>query len=232
MIQVCFLLLVLITTSPPNIKAQAIKKQRIEFNAVFKDSSLLLHNKYYSLSEKDSISVDELKLYISKIELLNNDVSVFKEANSFHLIDFANTEIPSIILSLPQDSFFNKIKFNLGIDSVTNVSGALGGDLDPTKGMYWAWQSGYINFKLEGKSNVCTTRNNEFQFHLGGYQSPYNAMQTIVLDVNGNKKINVLLNIEEILKVVDLKNRNHIMSPCTEAVKLSEEIKKSFSIRQ
>ena len=80
----------------------------------------------------------------------------------------------------------DKIKFNLGIDSLTNVSGVMGGDLDPTKGMYWTWQSGYINFKMEGSSAVCPTRNHEFQFHIGGYQDPFYAMQTLELEVKNS----------------------------------------------
>jgi hypothetical protein len=57
----------------------------------------------------------------------------------------------------------------------------MAGDLDPIKGMYWAWQSGYINMKIEGKSSSCRTRKNEFQFHIGGYLSPYYAMRKVAL---------------------------------------------------
>ena len=70
----------------------------------------------------------------------------------------------SLALQIPSNIPFSKLKFQLGIDSLTNVSGAMGGDLDPTKGMYWTWQSGYINMKIEGKSNSCKTRKNQFQF--------------------------------------------------------------------
>jgi hypothetical protein len=41
---------------------------------------------------------------------------------------------------LPTYLKYDQIQFQLGIDSLTNVSGAMGGDLDPTKGMYWTWQ--------------------------------------------------------------------------------------------
>ena len=58
----------------------------------------------------------------------------------------------------------------------------MGGDLDPTKGMYWAWQSGYINFKMEGSCSQCLATKNNFEFHLGGYQQPFYAMQTIELN--------------------------------------------------
>ena len=80
----------------------------------------------------------------------------------------------ALCLEIPEDTEFDAIQFNLGIDSLTNVSGALGGDLDPTKGMYWTWQNGYVNFKLQGTSDLCNNPKNEFEFHLGGYLKPFN----------------------------------------------------------
>jgi hypothetical protein len=66
------------------------------------------------------------------------------------LIDFDENDSNALCLEIPDDIEFDAIQFNLGLDSLTNVSGALGGDLDPTKGMYWTWQNGYVNFKLQG----------------------------------------------------------------------------------
>jgi len=48
------------------------------------------------------------------------------------------------------------------VDSLANVSGAMSNDLDATKGMYWSWQSGFINLKIEGKSASCKTRKINF----------------------------------------------------------------------
>ena len=117
------------------------------------------------------------------------------------------------------------------IDSVTNVSGALGGDLDPTKGMYWTWQSGYINFKLEGKSNLCPTRKNEFHFHLGGYLHPYNALKTVKLKVQQSTDIAVVFDVKKLFSAIDLKSTNQIMTPMKEAVLISEKVAQAFSIK-
>lgn len=86
-------------------------------------------------------------------------------------------------LSIPEGLGYDAFRFNPGIDSLENVSGAFGGDLDPTKGMYWAWHSGDINFKLEGHSAGCGSRDNAFQLRLGGYQAPHASLQTIHLAV-------------------------------------------------
>lgn len=118
----------------------------------------------------------------------------------------------------------------MGIDSLTNVSGALGGDLDPTKGMYWTWQSGYINFKLEGKSQYCNTRNNEFQFHLGGYLQPFYCLQSLKMKVNNSQEINIVLDVKKIIDAIDLKSLNHVMSPGKDAMTLSIIAANSFTI--
>jgi hypothetical protein len=106
----------------------------------------------------------------------------------------------------------------------------MGGDLDPTKGMYWTWQSGYINFKLEGNSNLCKTRHNEFQFHLGGYQQPFNCLQTVFVQVKSTANIKLNIDVEKFFQYIQLSQLNHIMSPSKEAVELSEKLTETFSV--
>ena len=107
---------------------------------------------------KDSIQISLFKMYISNVELKNGNKVVFKEKNSFHLIDFSDTSTTSFLLTNKKVNF-TSISFQVGVDSSTTLSGALGGDLDPTKGMYWTWQTGYIHFKLEGINNFKTKKN-------------------------------------------------------------------------
>ncbi len=202
------------------------------FDPDFGNSRLVLDDSVYKLSSGDSLRFETLKFYISRIEFFSDDKSVWKEERSFHLIDVSDEKSLHISLPAAPDISFNKIKFNLGIDSITNVSGAMGGDLDPTKGMYWTWQSGYINFKLEGKSNVCKTRNNEFQFHLGGYQSPFSSCQEVILNFSGDKNPIIMMHMEKLMNDIDLLNENQIMSPGKEAVLLSKKAASIFSINE
>ena len=57
------------------------------------------------------------------------------------------------------------------------------GDLDPLKGMYWAWSSGFINFKLEGSCLNCGSEK-EFTYHIGGFIAPYQSFQTASIPLN------------------------------------------------
>lgn len=221
----------LITFSVNISSAQNNEAITLKFNPLFGKDALVLSKSYFSKNNNDSIQIDVLRFYISGIELLLNEKTVWKESNSFHLVDASVISSLHINLNTSSKPVFDKLKINMGIDSTTNVAGAMGGDLDPTKGMYWTWQSGYINFKLEGKSKVCNTRNNEFTFHLGGYQHPYNTLQSVLLNANNSNELNIAINAEELISKINLSKQNHIMSPGKEAVSISTELTKVFKIQ-
>ncbi len=214
-----------------NCIAQKAVNQLFQFNPQFDGHNIIL-NQYYYLNENDSLKFSQIKFYISGIELLNNDKVVWKEKNSFHLIDLSNSNSLFTELKLPKKLLFQKIKFNLGIDSITNVSGLLGADLDPMKGMYWTWQSGYINCKIEGESNLCKTKKNEFAFHLGGYQFPWKSYQQISLECEPFNDYMVNIELANWFKLFELEKLNQIMSPNVDAIKLSENLSKQFRIVQ
>lgn len=202
-------------------------KKHLTFQPTFGATNLVLNQKYL-LQKTDSVEINVLRFYISNIEFYQDNQLMHKMLNSYHLIDLADKKSLTLAFNHLNYITFNKIKFNLGIDSVTNVSGAFGGDLDPTKGMYWTWQSGYINLKLEGKSNLCNTRNNLFQYHLGGYEPPFLALQTVELPIEAKEKIVIKIDIQQLINAVDLVNEHSIMSPSKAAVKLAEVVAKAF----
>jgi hypothetical protein len=180
----------------------------------------------YSSKIKDTLSFTSIKFYLSSFEFHFTDNSVYKEHNSYHLVDLEYSK--SNQLSFPKLSFKNKklksIQFNIGVDSLMSVSGAMNGDLDPTSGMYWAWQSGYINMKIEGKSNSCPTRKNKFQFHIGGYLKPNYAMRSVIINVNENHKdqMNLVMDLGKLFSKISLKEFNTIMIPGKDAMKFAD----------
>lgn len=215
---------------PALLTAQAITLNTLCITPVYNDCVVQTNGTFYRTTASDSVSFETIRFYISGIELLENGKSVWKEENSFHLIDISDQKSLCIRLNTSPGFSFDKIKYNLGIDSLTNVSGALGGDLDPTKGMYWTWQNGYINLKIEGKSNRCNTRNKEFQFHLGGYQFPDNSLQTVTLPCKSQENIIISFDLGKFLGQVDLSKENQIMSPGNDAVLLSKKAASAFSV--
>jgi hypothetical protein len=59
-------------------------------------------------------------------------------------------------------SNYDDVSFTLGLDSSKNVSGDLENAYDPLLGMYWAWNTGYVNLKLAGKSSLVLTKTHDF----------------------------------------------------------------------
>ncbi len=202
----------------------------ITFIPVFGDASLTLDSVYIS-GTGDSVKFETLRFYISGVQLFNNNTMVYAEDRSFHLLDASDPGSFHIALRLSSHMVWNTVKFNIGIDSITNVSGAQGGALDPVHGMYWAWQSGYINFKLEGKSSAYGTSKNRFEFHIGGYQAPFNTLRNVTVKAENINNLRIYFDLKKLLDAQDLKKQNHIMSPNKNAVIFSEQISRSFLIK-
>jgi len=210
------------------VSAQTTKKLTLRFDPLFGKNNAVVMDSVYLFDDNKPVKFETLKFYISGIQLFNNAKLVWREKKSFHLCgtDSSNKNIP---LNIPASAEFTQLTFNLGIDSVTNVSGALGGDLDPTKGMYWTWQNGYVNFKLEGKSEKSKDPKKEFQFHLGGYSGADKTLQTITLNCVYKKEIGIVIDLKQFMNSTDLEKKHHIMSPGEAAVILSQMAAKCFS---
>lgn len=210
-------------------KAQE-EKDSLRFGIHFKwNSETLELNKKY-ISNKDTLQLSLLKFYVSGIEIRFTDGTFYKEKDSYHLIDFENFKSFSVLKK--EKKSISNIKFNVGIDSTASVSGALSGDLDLQNGMYWAWQSGYINMKIEGKSTSCKTRNNVFQFHIGGYLKPNYALRKINIHGNFNdeNQIDLVMDLSKLFSEIDLSETNSIMIPGEKAMRMADLFVKLFSI--
>lgn len=202
----------------------------------FSGQALVLNNQIYRSQNGDSLYIDLLRFYMSSIQLTGKHGLMYTEPDSYHLIDAEETPSGAILLKNIPAGIYDSLRFNLGTDSLTNVSGAQGGDLDPTKGMYWAWNSGYINVKLEGRSEACKTRNHVFEFHVGGYMPPNQTVRQIVLPL---KKVKVRAGTTLVLPIkvdlgrfferVQLAMTNQVMIPSRQASALADYFVAVFS---
>lgn len=176
-------------------------------------------NKYYVSKNQDSITFTAVRFYISNVALEYNDKSSAKY-NSYFLVDLEKPESLQLAFANPNRKSINQIKFCIGVDSLASVSGAQAGNLDPVKGMYWAWQSGYINMKIEGQSPSCLTRKQQFHFHLGGYLPPHCALRDCVLSLNNKNAI--IVDLAEFFSQIQLRGSNAVMIPGKEAMELAD----------
>lgn len=193
---------------------------KVSFSATTNDGNFELNQAFKVTGSDDSLELSTFKFYISDLTFWNNEELVYTCGKKYHLLDFEKPASLSFLENVPSSSAFSSIRFNLGIDSVTNAAGALGEDLDPTNGMYWTWQSGYINFKLEGNSEMCPARNHFFQFHLGGFLFPYAAWRKVNLKLDDTSSIQIKFDLSEFFHQVNVAETYQIMSPSKQAMKL------------
>ncbi|MFL5752490.1 MAG: MbnP family protein, partial [Bacteroidia bacterium] len=168
--------------------------------------------------------------YISSVECIYEDGAIYTEAGSYHLLDASREESLRIRLKDVHPGTIKGIRFNIGVDSTACVSGALEGDLDPVNGMYWAWNSGYINAKLEGRSNSCSTLHQAFEFHIGGYLPKEKTLRKTAFNVEEkNNVIAITADVSCWFSEIRLQQLNSVVIPGAEAGKMADRYKNMFS---
>ncbi|MFM9056381.1 MAG: MbnP family protein [Bacteroidota bacterium] len=130
---------------------------------------------WYTNAAGESFNVTRLKYYLSNFELIRNDEVKYTLDNGYFLVDESNQA--TTVLELPDvpPGQYDKIRFLIGVDSTRNVSGAQTGALDPANGMFWTWSTGYIFYKLEGKSPASANVDSTFNYHIAGFRESNNT---------------------------------------------------------
>lgn len=190
--------------------SSSLAQKSIKIGANYSKKPLVFDSLY-----DDTYSISTMRFYVSDIVITDLNHKVIYTHPTKHIL---------IDLSRPTSQYINfddtslctyahlRIQFSVGIDSTTNSQGAMSGDLDPVNGMYWTWQSGYINLKIEGTKKADTV-DQEFQFHIGGYRAPYSAFGTI----NTPLLSEINFELDEILNRISWE-QDHIMSPSKAAM--------------
>ncbi len=146
------------------------------------DVSPLNYTDEYTTSQGEKFTVNSFRYYIHDVQLTNAAGKTVKVLPGYFLVDEDLPESKLLSFDAPEDTY-QFVSFTLGVDSADNMSGAQSGALDPARGMFWTWASGYVMAKLEGVSPSVTGPNNDFTYHIGGYKSPYAVIKKIVLPV-------------------------------------------------
>jgi hypothetical protein len=171
------------------------------------------------LFQNDSIRIDVVKFYLTNVVVGESELS---SGLLFDLEEDQNYLLTPV-------SQIDEVQFTLGVDSLTNANGISGGILDPIHGMYWSWQSGYINFKLEGihfENGIAE----EFSFHIGGFLNGYNCERRIQLEGSSNVS-RLELDLNSILQTLSTDQAKKIMSPGKRAMELADILAGSFFLR-
>jgi hypothetical protein len=140
----------------------------------------------------ETITVEKFRYYVSNFSVQDEKGVPHKLPVEYFLVDEENPSTKTITFTVPSNRFTH-LSFLLGVDSIRNVSGVQTGALDPLKGMFWTWNSGYVMAKIEGSSESSNSAGNRFTYHIGGFRPGMNVLKTIDLIIPSSEK-----DIEEI----------------------------------
>lgn len=184
----------------------------IRFKNVVGSDSLVFKDKWYQTTHGDSFNVTLFAYYISNIRLNRADGgAAYVQPNSYYLINgYTRPETLNFEIDSVANGTYNSITLTVGVDSLRNVSGVKTGALDPIFGYYWGWNNGYINLKFQGYPSKSTTAN-ELQYHVGGFQAPFNTIRTVTLPLPSSIYVTpaTFSNVEisaDVLKLFDAPN--------------------------
>ncbi len=135
----------------------------------------------------ETITIERFRYYLSNFSITDKEGKITILPVQYFLVDEADPLSKKIELAVPSMSI-SSIHFLLGVDSARNVSGIQTGSLDPAKGMFWTWNSGYVMAKLEGTAEVSTSPGHRFTYHVGGFKQEMNATRTISLNIEDTAK--------------------------------------------
>ncbi len=151
---------------------------KLIFKNNVRGSKIVFNDSTYINPFGEKYTISKLRYYVTNLSVESVSKNSISENDSYHLIDESKPESQSVNLSLPEGNY-STLEFLLGVDSLHNVSGAQTGDLDPTKDMFWTWNTGYVMAKIEGNSPDSKLVNNKFEYHIGGFSGRYNVLKQI-----------------------------------------------------
>lgn len=172
-----------LTTVPMAVFSQ--KKLSLIFHHKVGSEDLVPGNSY-TTPLGENIMVQKFRYYVSNFAVTDKQGKTTTLPVHYFLVDEADSASKTISLAVP-DMAIRSVQFLLGVDSIRNVTGVQTGTLDPVKGMFWTWNSGYIMARLEGTSASSTIAGHYFTYHIGGFKGENNTLKTIVLTIPETK---------------------------------------------
>ena len=183
---------------------------------------------------KETITFHTFKFYVSVLSSKNRNDHALRTEKVI-LVDLEDSTSQKLELSSAENKYYDKrskyVSFLLGTDSLMNVSGNLEGPLDPINGMYWAWNSGYINLKAEGTIQDSTGNTSLFEFHIGGYMAPNATVQALSFELDLEKQHPIIaIQMNEWMEFAFEKGIHSLMIPGKTAVELANRIQSSIHL--
>jgi hypothetical protein len=200
--------------------------QQVKFRAFYGAEPIHWATAEYHNAAGEKFRFSNLSFYISDFSWYAGEDNSIHEHQRVELLQ-ASADSVNMLIKAPFTP--SRFCFRFGLDSATQVSGRTDGALDPALGMYWAWNTGYIQCRLEGQSPDSKGKKGKFEFHLGGYASPWSTDYKMCIDLpTGQPDPEVILDLKPLMDGISLRKSWSVLTPGKEARDLSFLIGNSF----
>lgn len=204
------------------ILTNAVGQTTLSFHPKFGRKSIELNQKI-AINANESIVFETIKCYISSLKIDHT-----LQSNPAFLFDLENQKE----LVIPSTTSFKSFSFVIGLDSAMHVSEDYTGDLDPILGMYWAWNTGYTNFKISGKRVVLGQQDQPFEYHIGGFQKPFETQQEKIIQSNFTAQIKLDIQLLPLYEYMCKTQLYSLLIPGKEAKEIAALIPSLFQLQQ
>ncbi|GIV33211.1 MAG: hypothetical protein KatS3mg031_0746 [Chitinophagales bacterium] len=132
----------------------------LDVKAMVGDSILVLGQTYLN-DQQYKFSIEKLRLYVSHLVLVREDGSEY-EVNDVAFLNFENNHsTPSMqgeeVSGTVEEGTYKAVRFAVGVDSARNFQDpgqyTRSHPLSIYNGMHWNWNTGYIFFMIEGRTD-------------------------------------------------------------------------------
>ncbi|MDB5231322.1 MAG: hypothetical protein JWN76_2127 [Chitinophagaceae bacterium] len=159
---------------------KAKHKLQLVFHNQFSGKEMIADSSYQNAFGENFI-LKGFRYYISNISVKEKNGRLHNISAKYFLVDMADDSSQTIELAIDKKDFIG-LQFMLGVDSLRNISGTQTGVLDPARGMFWTWNSGYIMAKLEGISGDSKANSHLVTYHVGGFKKDQQTNRVINLN--------------------------------------------------
>jgi hypothetical protein len=196
-------------------------------------------NKPLVNSFQETFTLTDYKYYISNLELLNPTKN-FKAPDTYFLVNEQSPDSKTLKTTIKADAY-EGLLFLVGIDSARQVSGNRTGVLDPSQGMYWDANLGYMTAMLQGHSDFSGAPGNVLQHQIGGFEGQFNALRYVIIPfpatmVVGQGQTLKLTIKAEMLRWFDsiypmsIADNPTILNPGSAAMRIADNYSEQFSL--
>ena len=203
--RICFLML-LLGVKLPFVSAQS--SMQIQHQVTLGDVPLSL-GVWQKTDSNVNVRIDKLRWYVSM-------PPAGKKGFNAWLLDLSDSASLHQVYLYPNrsGSFNRNISLLFGIDSSIQVNGVGTGALDPIRGMYWTWQTGYVQWKMEGSIRVNGVES-PLELHLGGFEGSTKTQMPLSMEsINGRwNSVVATWDLSGFLAYVVSQKKYGVMSP-------------------